>query len=166
MQELRILGVALMKRYRALRTKAFTTPELQRITREWGGYQLDGAEEQAALRLVERLAAQGNQEALDIKTTMVALRLRGRFAEYGGISMSVKLSVTRKKVLDKTELQEIEHFQRALTELGLSSIKSYFITLSPAARHRSIQHWKQQAQEGNPWHSRVVSAVLAMRLVS
>lgn len=80
MRELRILGVALMERYRASRTGAFATPELQKISHEWGGYHLNGKEEQAALRLVERLAAQGNPEALDIKATMVALRLKGKYA--------------------------------------------------------------------------------------
>lgn len=79
--------------------------------------------------------------------------------------MGTKLSTVRKKTLDKTELQEITHFQRALVELGLDSINAYFSTLSPASRHRSIQHWKQQAAQGNPWHSRIVSKVLAMRLV-
>lgn len=80
--------------------------------------------------------------------------------------MTIKLSMTRKKVLDKTELQEIAHFQRALVELGLSSINDYFSELSPATRHRSIQYWKQQAEQGNPWHSRIVSKVLAIRLVA
>jgi len=49
--------------------------------REWGGYSINGEEEQAALRLVERLAAQGNPEALDIKATMVALRLNGKYSD-------------------------------------------------------------------------------------
>ena len=58
----------------------FVTPELQSIAREWNSYSLYGVEEQAALRLVERLAAQGNPEALDIKATMVAIRLSGKYA--------------------------------------------------------------------------------------
>jgi|GEM_PF-3969593 len=81
MRELRILGVALMERYRANRTGSFATPELRSIMREWGGYSINGEEEQAALRLVERLAAQGNPEALDIKATMVALRLNGKYSD-------------------------------------------------------------------------------------
>lgn len=80
MRELRLLGIALNKHRRINQGGTFVTPALQNIAHEWSGYSLNGVEEQAALRLVERLAVQGNPEALDIKATMVALRLSGKYA--------------------------------------------------------------------------------------
>ena len=81
MRELRLLGIALSRHCLINQDDTFVTSELQSIAHEWSSYSLYGVEEQAALRLVERLAAQGNPEALDIKATMVALRLNGKYSD-------------------------------------------------------------------------------------
>lgn len=78
--------------------------------------------------------------------------------------MPTKLSIKRKKSLTDEEAHELATFQAVLSKLGYSGINAYISALNPLSAHRSIQYWKQQAQEGNPWHLRIVSAVLARRL--
>lgn len=55
----------------------FNNKDLRRIANEWGQYPMNGTDEQAALRTVERLAAKGDPEALALKIEMIALRLKG-----------------------------------------------------------------------------------------
>lgn len=55
----------------------FNNKDLRRIANEWGQYPMNGTDEQAAFRTVERLAAKGDPEALALKIEMIALRLKG-----------------------------------------------------------------------------------------
>lgn len=55
----------------------FNNRDLRRIANEWGQYPMNGTDEQAAFRTVERLAEKGDPEALALKIEMIALRLKG-----------------------------------------------------------------------------------------
>lgn len=55
----------------------FNNKDLRRIANEWGQYPMNGTDEQAAFRTVERLAEKGDPEALALKIKMIALRLKG-----------------------------------------------------------------------------------------